>query len=777
MRAWLLISLLAALLVGVVRWAARPPAPRPADAPATAFSEARARQVTAWLADTVGHRTLGSAGRDRAAAWLAERLRQLPGVQVEVQDTLVAALNRTGTAAMQHRLVNVLARLPGARPDAILVSAHYDTPPESVGAGDDAASVGAAVEALRVLAAGATLPRTVILVLNDGEEMGLLGSAAFTGHRWLGDVRAFVNLEAMGTAGRTALFQAGPGNPWLLRTFAAEAPRPTGTAIGQDVFASGLIPSDTDFRIYRDRGRLPGLDFALIGDGWAYHTSRDRVARLEAGSIQHIGDNTVALVRALAAAAPDGPPVLGPAGAPGMIYYDLLGRTMFTAERPAARVAAAIVAALALVALALVLRSGVPIGDVAVASGLALGGLAAAILPALAGAAVLSFVVRRPHGWYAAPWVAWLAFGALAMAGLVGAHAAWERRYLRRRPLRERQLRARIVLAALAGALVAWLVVLAGFTAAGLAAAYLPAWWVGALAIALAVAALRPSLGPAVAAGAAVVPAVLTLQVALTTMDVFIPIAGRSPAPIPLDVAIAALAAVAVWMLALTALPWVHADGGLGRAALLWLGAGAAGLVLSAARPPYTAERPKRLRVEHRVEGDTARVVVRSLDPLSPGAALARVPGAAPGAAGSLPRGTWVAPAVPEQVAAPVVLVLRSTVDSVVGERTVDVMVTGGPFTFLEWRVPASALAGWSLSDRLPARPALDPGLHQGFVVGVPGTGWVGQLRFRSLAPVTVSLAATTAPGESATLARLAPLLPGWTTADRRVVVRRSLTL
>ena len=54
----------------------------------------------------------------------------------------------------------------------------------------------------------------------------------------------------------------------------------------ETVFASGVMLSDTDFRIFDAYANLTGLDLALVQNSYAYHTRLDVPEKLQVGSIQ-----------------------------------------------------------------------------------------------------------------------------------------------------------------------------------------------------------------------------------------------------------------------------------------------------------------------------------------------------------------------------------------------------------------------------------------------------------------------------------------------------------
>ena len=64
--------------------------------------------------------------------------------------------------------------------------------------------------------------------------------------------------------GREALFQTGPGHPWLLETYARSAKYPFTTVVAQELFQAGIVPSDTDFHVFRKYGGLHGKNISYV---------------------------------------------------------------------------------------------------------------------------------------------------------------------------------------------------------------------------------------------------------------------------------------------------------------------------------------------------------------------------------------------------------------------------------------------------------------------------------------------------------------------------------
>ncbi|CAA9499723.1 MAG: FIG00483792: hypothetical protein [uncultured Sphingomonadaceae bacterium] len=314
-----LFPLLLAVLLGLLlAWrAALPPAPRPIDAPPLVFSAERAMADVRAIA-SVPH-PVGSAENRRARDHLVARLRGLGLAQVAVLPGAELAW-RAPPGAAPTRVENVFAVLPGAdrAAPALLLMAHYDSREGSPGAADDAAGVAAILEVLRTLRAGGGAPRRdVHVLLTDGEEAGLLGAKSFfrdpaRARRY----EAVLNLEARGAAGRAYMFETGPGNAELIRLMADAVDAPSANSLARFVY--DRMPNDTDFSVPKER-RVPGLNFAFIGDEAAYHTPLATPERLNRGSLQHLGDQALALTAALAAA-----PAM-PRAAGDLVYSDLLG--------------------------------------------------------------------------------------------------------------------------------------------------------------------------------------------------------------------------------------------------------------------------------------------------------------------------------------------------------------------------------------------------------------------------------------------------------------------
>lgn len=256
------------------------------------FSVENARAHVQMLAGTIGSRPIGTPANARARDYVIDQLR-LFGYDVRVQKVDARRAEFGYTA----RVANIIAVKAGPDRNAIALISHYDSVPEAPGGSDDGLGVSVSLEAARVLAARTDRRHTLFVLVTDGEESGLMGAAGLVTDRDVMDrLNAYINIDSTGSDGGAWLFETGPGNGWLVKPWARNAPHPRGASFGYEIYRR--LPNDTDFSIFK-RHDVPGLNFAAIGDSYAYHTPRDTADRLTDRALRETGENAVQTVIAM----------------------------------------------------------------------------------------------------------------------------------------------------------------------------------------------------------------------------------------------------------------------------------------------------------------------------------------------------------------------------------------------------------------------------------------------------------------------------------------------
>lgn len=289
----LLFAMLAAIL-GVLLLRMPGPVPLPESAPPSSFSAARAiafeREI---LGGDIPH-PVGTAAHDAVRDRLAARFRQL-GYDVTIQRSFACSPYVTCAP-----VANVIARVPGdARPEALVLAAHYDSVPAGPGVTDDGIGIATLVETARALRKE-HFRNPIVYLITDAEEVALLGAEGFVADpASLRGTAAVINVEARGTDGPSFLFETSRGNAWIARVIARSLPRPATSSLYYDIYE--LLPNDTDLTVFKRAG-LAGVGFGNIGRPIHYHTPLDNFANATPSTLQHHGDHVLAMARALAAA-------------------------------------------------------------------------------------------------------------------------------------------------------------------------------------------------------------------------------------------------------------------------------------------------------------------------------------------------------------------------------------------------------------------------------------------------------------------------------------------
>lgn len=332
-------------------------------------------------------------------------LLQSMGLKPIVRDQIACneLFKQRGVSCARVRNVIVVIGPPAGK--AVLLNAHYDSTPVGPGAGDDGIGVATLLEVAWQLK-DRPLDRPVTLLFNEGEELGLVGARAFLADPLSRDVGSLVNLEARGVRGPANMFETSVPNGSAIAVFSGAAAHPVANSLSTDVYR--LLPNYTDVNSFADRHWLT-LNIAPIGNETRYHSPGDDLAALDHRTLQHMGDQTLALAGELAS----GPP---PQASGNRIFMDVSGRALINLPLI---VGIVLILGLLISFAAISWRRGKLVRGVGVAAGTLIG---SAALPWLVFAAIGA--IRQGMFWRAEPIWALLATYASVMAVAVALLAA-----------------------------------------------------------------------------------------------------------------------------------------------------------------------------------------------------------------------------------------------------------------------------------------------------------------------------------------------------------------
>lgn len=235
---------------------------------------------------------VGSMADADARDYIGQQLKTM-GLGVTVQSGFaISPIGAFGAAGMVHNVIGRLRGQDSGRP--VVLVAHYDSVPTGPGAADNAASVAAILEVMRVLRAQGTPEHDVVAIFTDGEEPGLLGSAlAVHAYQGISDASVVVNYDYRGNQGPTMLFETSAGEGTLVRAVAEASPR----TVASSAFAEAYhyLPNYTDGTVFLRAG-LPLLNFAAIDGSNAYHSAADTADALSRETLREQGEGMLRLV-------------------------------------------------------------------------------------------------------------------------------------------------------------------------------------------------------------------------------------------------------------------------------------------------------------------------------------------------------------------------------------------------------------------------------------------------------------------------------------------------
>ncbi|HEX8841053.1 MAG TPA: M28 family peptidase [Sphingomicrobium sp.] len=318
-RPTLLLAVVLLALLGVMAAKSllvQPPPVRVHNAPGE-FDANRAKARLAFLLGDQGSHPSDTDADDQVRARLVTLLRQI-GLNPVVRDQLACNELYKQRGVSCARVRNVIAMVGSPTGAALLLNAHYDSTPAGPAAADDGAGVATLLEVASIMK-DRPGRRPIIFLFNEGEELGLVGARAFLADALSRDVDSLVNLEARGVRGPVNMFETSRPNAAPIAVFKQAVAHPIANSLSTDVYR--LMPNYTDVNSFSEHRWLT-LNLAPIGNETRYHSPGDDFAALDPATLQHMGDQTLALTQALANGRPS--------GSGDRIFMDVAGRALVT---------------------------------------------------------------------------------------------------------------------------------------------------------------------------------------------------------------------------------------------------------------------------------------------------------------------------------------------------------------------------------------------------------------------------------------------------------------
>jgi len=295
------LALLAVLAITVFLsvWIVQPPRALPLDAPADRFSATRALEQLEFLIGDGSARPVGTPANKAGQERIADAFADL-GLQAEIITQTTCRDSANWSIIRCTEVDNILVPIIDGDGPAVVLMAHHDSVPTGPGAADDTHGVAIIMEIARILKAEGSSGAPVMALITDGEEEGLLGAKAFFEEQdMIEGIGAVINVEARGNQGPSFLFETTPGGAWMVQDYASYAKRPSASSLTQTIYE--MLPNDTDLTMVKGKG-IAGANFAFLDRLPHYHTHLDNIENLSPDSVQHQGENMLAMTRAMIAA-------------------------------------------------------------------------------------------------------------------------------------------------------------------------------------------------------------------------------------------------------------------------------------------------------------------------------------------------------------------------------------------------------------------------------------------------------------------------------------------